>query len=275
MSAAPRITSDPMTPRVAPNQEHEESPLRSLGRLGAGSFPAKLMFLLQSVEDENLSHIVSWQPHGRAFMVHNQKEFQRQILPRWFRQTKYSSFQRQLNIYEFKRISTGPDKNGYYHLSFQRGKFDLLPRIKRVTVKGTGIRKAPHPEEEPDFYQTVTEDSSQASLSSVGVPPLTWNASRAPLNSQHLFDHASLGGHGIAPAISNLYPPLTQQLDLRSVLQRAQHMLEERQLRESLNRWTRMNPGTHPLYLPSMVHGAFRSATNHGRVAATIAHGGD
>lgn len=171
---------------------------------------------------------------------------------RWFRQTKYSSFQRQLNIYEFKRISTGPDKNGYYHLSFQRGKFDLLPRIKRVTVKGTGIRKAPHPEEEPDFYQTVTEDSSQASLSSVGVPPLTWNASRAPLNSQHLFDHASLGGHGIAPAISNLYPPLTQQLDLRSVLQRAQHMLEERQLRESLNRWTRMNPGTHPLYLPSM-----------------------
>jgi len=45
-------------------------------------FPLKLHELLEKAEEENLTHIVSWQPHGRAFVVHDPKMFVRHLMPR-------------------------------------------------------------------------------------------------------------------------------------------------------------------------------------------------
>jgi HSF-type DNA-binding len=47
----------------------------------AANFPAKLHYMLKEIERDGLDHIVSWLPHGRCFMVHKQKEFERDILP--------------------------------------------------------------------------------------------------------------------------------------------------------------------------------------------------
>jgi len=67
-------------------------------------------------------------------------------------QGKYQSFQRQLNIYGFKRLTTGRDKGSYYHDCFLRGKRFLCQRIERTKVKGTKTRHASSPESEPNFY---------------------------------------------------------------------------------------------------------------------------
>lgn len=48
------------------------------------SFPFKLHDLLtvaESKKDPSLSNIISWQPHGRAFLVHDKDLFVDQILP--------------------------------------------------------------------------------------------------------------------------------------------------------------------------------------------------
>lgn len=45
-------------------------------------FPLKLHELLEKAEEENLTHIVSWQSHGRAFVVHDPKTFVRHLMPR-------------------------------------------------------------------------------------------------------------------------------------------------------------------------------------------------
>jgi HSF-type DNA-binding len=50
--------------------------------------------------------------------------------------TNYASFQRQLNLYGFKSMSQGPDKGGYYHELFLRGRPDLAARITRQKFKG-------------------------------------------------------------------------------------------------------------------------------------------
>jgi HSF-type DNA-binding len=49
------------------------------------NFPVKLHFMLQDVEEEGLTHIVSWAPHGRSFMVHRMNDFVEIILSRYVR----------------------------------------------------------------------------------------------------------------------------------------------------------------------------------------------
>jgi len=49
-------------------------------RLGR-TFPLRLHHMLSQLEMDHLSHIVSWQPHGRCFLVHKQQDFVDLILP--------------------------------------------------------------------------------------------------------------------------------------------------------------------------------------------------
>jgi hypothetical protein len=45
------------------------------------NFPVKLHYMLSEIERDGLNHIVSWQPHGRCFVVHRKKEFEEKLLP--------------------------------------------------------------------------------------------------------------------------------------------------------------------------------------------------
>jgi hypothetical protein len=47
------------------------------------TFPSKLYSMLQLTDNEGQADIISWQPHGRAFLVHKVKEFEEIILPRY------------------------------------------------------------------------------------------------------------------------------------------------------------------------------------------------
>ena len=96
-------------------------------------FPWKLHDMLQTVEREGQDSIVSWLPDGKAFKVHDSTTFVNDIMPRHFKQTKYKSFQRQLNLWGFKRItkSTGADKGAYSHPQFLRGQKSLCRHLCR------------------------------------------------------------------------------------------------------------------------------------------------
>jgi hypothetical protein len=48
-----------------------------------------------------------------------------------------TSFQRQLNLYGFRRVTKGDDVGAYYHPKFQRGRRDLIAEIKRLPGKST------------------------------------------------------------------------------------------------------------------------------------------
>lgn len=116
-------------------------------------FPTKLHLMLSKLEEEGLNDIVSWQPHGRCFLVHKPKEFVDEIMPTFFRQSKLTSFQRQLNLYGFSRITAGRDRGGYYHELFLRNKLFLCQNMTRIRIKGTGIKGKANPSSEPDFYR--------------------------------------------------------------------------------------------------------------------------
>jgi len=145
-------------------------------------FPLRLHNMLEAADKEGLTDIVSWQPHGRAFCVHNTQRFVDQIMPRFFQQHKYSSFQRQLNLYGFMRLTRkGPDHGGYYHELFLRGKVFLCASIQRIRVKGTLIRTTSSPETEPDFYlMPSVEAASMSSDANTTTTTTTTTATSIP-----------------------------------------------------------------------------------------------
>jgi hypothetical protein len=63
--------------------------------------------------------------------------------------SRFSSFQRQLNLYEFMRITDGPDKGAYFHELFHRGRPVLASQIRRNKIKGeantTGVKRDRQP----------------------------------------------------------------------------------------------------------------------------------
>jgi hypothetical protein len=117
------------------------------------AFPIRLHELLDQIEADGFGHIISWQPHGRCFVVHEPKVFVEGVMPIYFNQSKFASFQRQLNLYGFTRLTKGADRGGYYHELFLRGKVSLAHKIQRLKVKGTGVRARSSPGSEPDFYR--------------------------------------------------------------------------------------------------------------------------
>ena len=49
--------------------------------------------------------------------------------------TKLTSFQRQLNLYGFRRMNKGEYQGAYFHPKFIENRKDLLTFVKRVSTK--------------------------------------------------------------------------------------------------------------------------------------------
>lgn len=101
--------------RQGANVEQRQFRVRARGGV-QHPFPAKLHQVLEEMEKNGHENIMGWMPHGRSFMVKDPKEFVKDYMPTYFNQHKLASFQRQLNLYGFKRLTgEGPDRGSYYH----------------------------------------------------------------------------------------------------------------------------------------------------------------
>lgn len=132
----------------------------------ATPFPWKLHEMLEDAAKEGNESIVSWQSHGYSFLVHKPKLFVEKIMPTYFNQSKFASFQRQLNLYGFQRLTAGRDKGAYYHSCFVRHQVSLCRGMVRQKIKGTKVRRTSTAEGEPDFY-TMTNVNTYAPSSAL------------------------------------------------------------------------------------------------------------
>lgn len=72
---------------------------------------------------------------------------------------RFSSFQRQLNLYDFQRITHGVDKGAYQHSKFLYGQPGLTLSMKRNKIKG--VKKAKEAAERAK--KALQDDSASAS----------------------------------------------------------------------------------------------------------------
>jgi hypothetical protein len=60
------------------------------------AFPLKLNDLLENAEKDGDQDIVSWLEDGKAFRIHNRDAFCEKIMKLYFKQSKFTSFTRQV-----------------------------------------------------------------------------------------------------------------------------------------------------------------------------------
>jgi hypothetical protein len=87
MSTAPSNSTSTMSIKIPPPPHYVAVKTKT--------FPWKLHEMLELADQEGFDSVVSWLPDGRSFKVYNPVKFVEEIMPNFFLQSKYKSFQRQ------------------------------------------------------------------------------------------------------------------------------------------------------------------------------------
>ena len=156
--------------------------------------------LMEVLDRPDMDTIITWMPHGRAFIVLQPQQLRDNVLPRFFKQTKFMSFTRQLNLWGFKRITKGDDSGAYYHELFLRTRPRLAMLMRRQKIKGTGIKLTPNPETEPNFYKISEKRplpaNDPSNWKNKPLPPLRRNPQAKQLGaSANTIDYGRMAQH--------------------------------------------------------------------------------
>jgi len=101
------------------------------------SFPQRLLALLRSEEDETNLHkkCVSWTETGDAFKIISEESFVNNVLPKYFKRTKFASFKGKLYRWGFRRVNKGLNAGAYFHKLFVKDDPSLCLHMRRQLNK--------------------------------------------------------------------------------------------------------------------------------------------
>ncbi|KQS62062.1 heat shock factor protein isoform X1 [Drosophila erecta] len=126
------------------DDEEEQLPSRRMHSYGdtaaiGSGVPAFLAKLWRLVDDADTNRLICWTKDGQSFVIQNQAQFAKELLPLNYKHNNMASFIRQLNMYGFHKI-TSIDNGGlrfdrdeieFSHPFFKRNSPFLLDQIKR------------------------------------------------------------------------------------------------------------------------------------------------
>jgi HSF-type DNA-binding len=190
----------------------------TMPRIPLETFPKRLMAMLQN---DSLSHVISWLSHGKAFMILRPDEFTRHVLPKFLppidasSACKFSSFTRKLNRWYvqsfpnrflaihcltitlvcgrgFRQTTRGSDIGAFAHPQFCRDDPELC---LQMTCQRTPIRRA------------AKHKDPTAQLQAVSTKTLPISSGKGPLKKRTSFVSPARA----APAYSTQFAKLTKE----------------------------------------------------------------
>ena len=108
------------------------------------SVPVFLLKLVNMLQAEKFHDLVSWNESGTSFIIKDQENFSKVVLPQYFKHNKFPSFVRQLNLYGFRKVNSishgllnQPEFEEFRHPFFIKGKPGILHLIRRKATRST------------------------------------------------------------------------------------------------------------------------------------------
>jgi hypothetical protein len=84
---------------------------------------------------EDFVEIIAWLPHGKGFVIRDKKRFGDEVLPKYFKKSKFTSFTRKLNRWNFVRVTRGSETGAYYHPLFRKDNHKLCSQMTCISAK--------------------------------------------------------------------------------------------------------------------------------------------
>lgn len=142
------------------------------------TFPQKLIAILSN---DDHSEILGWLHHGRSFIIYDKKKFGLEILPHYFKQSKFASFTRKLSRWGFALIKNGPNAGSYYHKLFCRDK----PRLcAHMTCRSRNLKNSATSQEATPLLQmrnTSASNGSNATSQGNSLNALAFSTTACPI----------------------------------------------------------------------------------------------
>ncbi|WWC89845.1 uncharacterized protein L201_004773 [Kwoniella dendrophila CBS 6074] len=161
--------NDPwFNPVMLPQQQKPKKPKNQ--KKVEGKQPTFLTKLFGILDQPEYHHIIRWDETGEAIIIENPEELADKILPVVYRQSRFASFSRQLNIYGFNRklslrhVERGvcdPDASTWSHpfLKKHSSKAEILAFKRRVPPRPTQAQKRRMSMQEDGLSPTSSEHS--------------------------------------------------------------------------------------------------------------------
>jgi hypothetical protein len=113
--------------------------------------------------------VLCWLPHGRGFIINDKKRLEKEILPKYFKVSKFTSFTRRLNRWEFTIHTQGHKKSSYFHPKFVRHEhtlcLEMMPAPQTKKTRSIGAMK----QHSQLKKATVVEDQSIIEKSGISM----------------------------------------------------------------------------------------------------------
>lgn len=124
------------------------------------NFLVRLRVMLSDASRHGHNYVISWAPHGKAFMIHDRPYFSNNIMPSYFK-SKFTSFRQSLRNHGFAQIGgNGWDEGAYYHKLFLRDEPQLCQGLTQDQMKKAMPEWIPV-EDEPNFYPSSSMGESE------------------------------------------------------------------------------------------------------------------
>ncbi|CAJ1937914.1 unnamed protein product [Cylindrotheca closterium] len=115
------------------------------------SFVEKVYNMLEQIEFNAQSHVVSFLHHGRAFAIHHDKMFVENLPKFGLPQTSVEDFELALMDHGFRQIESECDKGAFYHELFLRSRPGLCVNLRSNATSAQNAKRQ-HPPE-PNFAE--------------------------------------------------------------------------------------------------------------------------
>ncbi|KAB8627239.1 hypothetical protein FH972_026072 [Carpinus fangiana] len=162
----------------------------------AKQIPPFIQKLSSFLDNNNNTDLIRWSQDGNSFVVLDEDEFAKTLIPELFKHKNYASFVRQLNMYGFhKKVGLSDNSmrasekrakspSEYYNPYFKRGRPELLWLIQKPKSEPPNMKKKGTKQEDGgDADEPAVEERAAArvagpsgSMDLVSLPRTQWQA---------------------------------------------------------------------------------------------------